>query len=263
MVLTPAPKERPAILPLLERGSRARTHHRSMWSLPPGPRQRGGNPSSPRPCRGRWALATGTPSCRRPRVWHRGGYLGARPVPFGTITAIDQQPAFLSALRMRRPRTPSGLGGHAHRGLLRAALPRESLDLIWSEGAIYTLGFAAGLAAWRPFLKERALAVTELTWLTDFRAEPLQAWDKAYPEVGTASTKFAILEQQGFRPWAISPPDALLAGGYEPLEASLPAFWRARAQGRSGNPCPRGERQPLSAFWRPGGLRLLCRQRLP
>ena len=55
--------------------------------------------------------------------------------------------------------------------------PRESLDLIWSEGAIYTLGFAAGLAAWRSFPKERAfLAVTELTWLTDFRAEPLQAF---------------------------------------------------------------------------------------
>ena len=52
--------------------------------------------------------------------------------------------------------------------------PRESLDLIWSEGAIYTLGFAAGLAVWRPSLKERAfLAVAELTWLTDFRAEPI------------------------------------------------------------------------------------------
>ena len=62
---------------------RARTHHRSISGpCSPGPRQRGGNPSSPRPCRGRWALATGTPSCRRPRVWHRGGYLGARPVPF-------------------------------------------------------------------------------------------------------------------------------------------------------------------------------------
>ena len=125
----------------------------------------------------------------------------------GTITAIDQQPAFLSALyEAAPPLLLASVVTHAA-DFSELPFPRESLDLIWSEGAIYTLGFAAGLAAWRPFLKERAfLAVTELTWLTDFRAEPLQTfWDEAYPEVGTASTKFAILEQQGFRPLGYFP----------------------------------------------------------
>lgn len=43
-----------------------------------------------------------------------------------------------------------------------------SLDAIWSEGAIYGMGSAAGVAAWRRFLKPGGvLAVTALTWLTD------------------------------------------------------------------------------------------------
>ena len=158
---------------------RARTHHRSISGpCSPGPRQRGGNPSSPRPCRGRWALATGTPSCRRPRVWHRGGYLGARPVPFRNDHRHRSTARFSQRLKDEAPPHPLLASVVTHAAdFSELPFPRESLDLIWSESAIYTLGFAAGLAAWRPFLKERAfLAVTELTWLTDFRAEPLQAF---------------------------------------------------------------------------------------
>ena len=147
----------------------------------------------------------------------------------GTVTAIDQLPAFLTALEARRPST--GLLAAVE---IRAAdfsslpFPQESLDLLWSEGAIYNLGFAAGLAAWRPFLKPGGfLAVSELTWLTAQRAAPLEAfWNAAYPEVATASAKLAILEEQGFRPvgYFPLPPACWLEGFYEPLEASLPAF---------------------------------------
>ena len=42
----------------------------------------------------------------------------------------------------------------------------ESLDLIWSEGAIYNMGFGKGIEAWRPFLRSGGvLAVSEITWL--------------------------------------------------------------------------------------------------
>ena len=37
-------------------------------------------------------------------------------------------------------------------------------DLIWSEGAIYIMGFSEGLRAWRPLLKPAGyVAVTELS----------------------------------------------------------------------------------------------------
>jgi SAM-dependent methyltransferase len=189
----------------------------------------------------------------------------------GTITAIDQQPAFLSALRMRRPRTPLMASVVTHAAdFSELPFPRESLDLIWSEGAIYTLGFAAGLAAWRPFLKERAfLAVTELTWLTDFRAEPLQAfWDKAYPEVGTASTKLAILEQQGFRPLGYFPlpTPCWVEGFYEPLEASLPAFLARQGSRAEAETLAREVREEAALYRRFGdqvGYGFYVAQRLP
>jgi hypothetical protein len=38
-------------------------------------------------------------------------------------------------------------------------------DLIWSEGAIFIMGFGAGLAAWRSMLAAGGLlAVSEMAW---------------------------------------------------------------------------------------------------
>lgn len=45
-----------------------------------------------------------------------------------------------------------------------------SLDAIWSEGAIYNIGFEKGVRAWRKFLKPLGvLVVSELTWFTSNR----------------------------------------------------------------------------------------------
>jgi hypothetical protein len=73
---------------------------------------------------------------------------------------------------------------------------------MWSEGAIYNMGFAAGVEAWRNYLKPNGiLAVSELTWLTDQRPEELQKhWEMEYPEVDTASGKMVVLERLGFSP---------------------------------------------------------------
>jgi ABC-type dipeptide/oligopeptide/nickel transport system ATPase subunit len=57
------------------------------------------------------------------------------------------------------------------------ALPfaEASLDLIWSEGAIYNMGFEAGLAAWRRLLRPAGVvAVSEITWLTEVRPAELE-----------------------------------------------------------------------------------------
>ena len=35
----------------------------------------------------------------------------------------------------------------------------RALDLIWSEGAIYNIGFEQGVRDWRPFLKEGGVLV--------------------------------------------------------------------------------------------------------
>ncbi len=103
-----------------------------------------------------------------------------------------------------------------------------SLDVIWSEGAIYLLGFEAGITAWRPLLAPGGvLAVSELTWLTHDRPPALQAyWDAHYPEVDTASSKLAVLERHGLtvRGYFPLPVSDWLDGYLGPLEAGFDAF---------------------------------------
>lgn len=113
------------------------------------------------------------------------------------------------------------------------ALPFEpgSLDVVWSEGAIYNLGFAAGVAAWRPLLAPGGvLAVSDLTWLTASRPAELQAhWDAEYPDVDLASARFAILEAHGLSPigYFPLPPSCWLDAYYRPIQARLPGFLQA------------------------------------
>ncbi len=47
------------------------------------------------------------------------------------------------------------------------AFQNEELDLIWSEGPIYNIGFERGINEWRKFLKTGGfIAVTEASWFT-------------------------------------------------------------------------------------------------
>ncbi len=80
----------------------------------------------------------------------------------------------------------------------------EELDLIWSEGAIYNIGFERGLNEWRKCLKKGGyLAVTENTWFTTERPEEVQKfWQKAYPEIDTISNKIAQMQKAGYIPIA-------------------------------------------------------------
>jgi SAM-dependent methyltransferase len=110
------------------------------------------------------------------------------------------------------------------------ALPFEerSFDAIWSEGAIYNMGFENGIRAWRDFLKPKGiLAVSELTWLTRERPSELeQHWMQEYPEVATASAKMAILEANGYSPVGYFPLSerCWLDNYYRPMQVRFADF---------------------------------------
>jgi hypothetical protein len=77
----------------------------------------------------------------------------------------------------------------------------EQFDLIWSEGAIYIMGFERGFKACRPLLKAGGyLAVTEVSW---FRLNPprevLDFWNSAYQDISTIDENIQKLEAQGYR----------------------------------------------------------------
>jgi SAM-dependent methyltransferase len=194
------------------------------------------------------------------RVADLGCGTGASAIPLAEqldaqITAVDQFPAFLDQLVLRAE--ARGVGARI-RTLAASfdALPFEagSLDAIWSEGAIYNLGFEAGLAAWRPFLQPGGvLAVSELTWLTAERPAELQAhWAQEYPEVGLASAKLAALERQGFMPLGYFPLPAAcwLEDYYRPLRARFPALLEQNAHSEAARACVAAEEREIALYER-------------
>jgi len=146
-----------------------------------------------------------------------------------TVTAVDQVPAFLATLRER-----AAARGLADRittvAASMTALPFAdgAFDVLWSEGAIYSMGFEAGVTSWRRLLKPGGvLAVTELTWFTAERPAALTAhWEREYPEVGTASSKLAVLERCGYALLGYFPlPERCwLDAYYRPLQARFADF---------------------------------------
>ncbi len=145
------------------------------------------------------------------------------------ITAVDLLPEFLERLTTRA--TEAGVA-EAITPLCASMddLPLEdaSLDGIWSEGAIYHIGFQAGVTQWRRFLKPGGLlAVSELSWTTHERpAELQQHWEAEYPEVGTASAKMRVLEEAGYTPigYLMLPEACWKDHYYTPMQARLQAF---------------------------------------
>lgn len=152
------------------------------------------------------------------------------------ITAVDFLPEFLDKLEVAA--AEAGLADRITtlpQSMDDLSFKRGELDAIWSEGAIYNMGFEAGITAWKPFLKEGGiLAVSELTWLTSNRPAELQAhWDNEYSQVDTASAKLGILEKHGFSPigYFTLPESCWLDNYYRPMQQR---FSRLRnAYGRS------------------------------
>ena len=145
------------------------------------------------------------------------------------ITAVDRLPAFLDELEVRA--TSQGV---AHRitplNCSMEALPfaEGAFDVIWSEGAVYNMGFEAGISAWRRFLKpDGMLIVSEITWLRATRPPEIQSyWESVYPEIDVASAKIRILEQHGYRPegFFILPAHCWLENYYRPMQRRFPSF---------------------------------------
>ncbi len=147
----------------------------------------------------------------------------------GNITAVDIFPEFLNEVHER-----SRIAGVAdrimtlNRSMDDLRFKRGQFDILWSEGAIYNIGFERGVRAWRPFLRTGGyLAISEITWTTDARpAEIEEYWTKEYPEIDTASAKIALLEKHGYALMGYFPltQESWRENYYRPLESGFKAF---------------------------------------
>lgn len=145
------------------------------------------------------------------------------------ITAVDFAEPFIDRLRERAAQTDLTDRITTQVASMDSLPFRENqFDLIWSEGAIYNMGFAAGLHAWRPFLRPGAvLAVSHLTWTTATRPDAIhQHWSREYHEITTASANLRTIEQEGYEPIAFFflPPHCWEDNYYAPLRAGFDAF---------------------------------------
>ncbi|MDF1699045.1 MAG: class I SAM-dependent methyltransferase [Saprospiraceae bacterium] len=118
----------------------------------------------------------------------------------GKIIAVDLCSKFLQELDIKSEQ----MGFEERISTLEKpmdALPfqKSEFDIIWSEGAIYNIGFEAGIKQWKEYLKQGGyIAVSDITWISDSRPQEIETfWHHECPDIGMASTKIKVLEDNG------------------------------------------------------------------
>ena len=139
------------------------------------------------------------------------------------ITAVDFCPDFLEVLETNAKH----MGLSERITTLACSMDNlpfgdEEYDVIWSEGAIYNIGFERGVKDWSRYLKVGGLlVVSEITWITGSRPSELQKyWDGEYPEIDEASSKIGVLEKNGYSPigYFVLPEYCWLDNYYRPMQ---------------------------------------------
>ena len=147
----------------------------------------------------------------------------------GKIIAVDLFPEFLNELNQKSLK----LGLKDRIAMIEKSMDdlpfkRQELDMIWSEGAIYNMGFENGIRQWKAYLKIGGyLAVSEITWITNSRPKEIEDfWMQEYPEIDTASKKIKILEDHGLTlaGYFIVNQDSWIENYYKPMQARFEPF---------------------------------------
>lgn len=169
------------------------------------------------------------------------------------MTAVDFLPEFLEELKYRAE--ASGVADKITTlNCSMEALPfaEESFDVIWSEGAIYNIGFESGVSAWRRFLKPGGkLIVSEITWLTAQRPAELQShWDAEYPEIDTASAKIEILERYGYllKGYFYLPSSCWIDNYYQPIQNEFNTFLARHDANAQAKEIIEGEKAEIALY---------------
>jgi len=145
----------------------------------------------------------------------------------GNITALDNHQPFLDHLQTlinaqglaNRIRTVNG-------SMFELEFPAQSFDVLWSEGAIYIIGFEQGLKTWRPLLKPGGyLAVSEISWLKpDPPQDVYSFWSAEYPGMRSVEQNLLTLQDCQYRETGhfCVPSSSWWTDYYTPMLARLP-----------------------------------------
>jgi len=118
------------------------------------------------------------------------------------IIALDNHKPFIDALQRNANR--SGYRDRIHSvvaDMNSMSFPKEAFDVIWSEGAIFAIGFENALRAWRPLLRsEGYMAISELVWFKEDAPQEVKAFFKEhYPDMKFYRDIYPMIESAGYR----------------------------------------------------------------
>lgn len=147
------------------------------------------------------------------------------------ITAVDMTPEFLIVLEDKLIKKElANRVSVFQKDMEKLDFPKETFDVIWSESAIYIIGFEKGLTEWRKFLKKDGyIVVSDITWLTDERPEEIENfWNESYPEINTIDEKLKVIEKAGYQSIAhfTLPESDWMVHYYNPMRASARSYLR-------------------------------------
>ena len=147
----------------------------------------------------------------------------------GQIIALDLFPEFLDELNEKSKKLElTEKIETLEKSMEDLSFNTEEFDIIWSEGAIYNIGFENGIRKWKDYLKVGGyLAVSEITWITNFRPKEIEDfWKQEYPEIDTASNKIKLLENNGYSlvGYFCLTQDSWIENYYKPMEARFESF---------------------------------------
>lgn len=118
------------------------------------------------------------------------------------VYAVDSHAPFLASLEKRAAK--AGIG-HLVQTLCMdmADIPNrfQEIDLLWSEGAAYNIGFPHALRTWRSAVRPGGFAVvSELSWLQDdVPDEVAQFFQTEYPDMRSVSANRSVAQEAGYR----------------------------------------------------------------
>ncbi|MCW9033419.1 MAG: class I SAM-dependent methyltransferase [Rhodospirillales bacterium] len=169
------------------------------------------------------------------------------------ITAVDFLPEFIETLKDKAEE--EGVSEKIKTlecSMEQLPFVEGEYDVLWSEGAIYNMGFEKGLNEWRRFLKPAGvLVVSEITWITNTRPPEVQKyWEAQYPEIATASSKIEILEESGYSPigYFVLPENCWLENYYRPLQDGFPDFLARQKDNEGATSIIEAEKEEIAFY---------------
>ncbi len=131
---------------------------------------------------------------------------------------------------------------------------QEEFDLIWSEGAIYNIGFERGLNEWRKFLKTGGfIAVSEASWFTEKRPVEIDGyWKDAYPGIDIISNKVGQMQKAGYIPMAafVLPENCWTEHFYAPQVPAQEKFLKKHAGNKTAEALIENQRQEADLYYK-------------